>query len=257
MVVTTPNGSNAANGTRTEDTVFSYVLALPTVSSVSPPIGAAAGGTSVTIIGTYFTGATSVTFGGVAATGVSVVSSTCITCTTPEGIAGTASVLVTAGAGISAPNNLYFYVAATPTDTYIYLKGGRGDGFVPLWTGLVSEEGMVSATGVTLGTAGQEVSDPYRDIFPSTTMSQTSNAVMIGFSFVNLPTVGAGAGYYPEDGATVSSSPKARLSDEVLHVKPRQFARVATWLIFTSQSGLSYKFRKDQILGWGSQPRSA
>ena len=27
----------------------------------------------------------------------------------------------------------------TPTDTYIYLKGGRGDGFVPLWTGAIAD----------------------------------------------------------------------------------------------------------------------
>ena len=43
----------------------------------------AAGGTSVTITGTNFTGATAVTFGGTAATGVTVVSATSITATTP------------------------------------------------------------------------------------------------------------------------------------------------------------------------------
>ena len=251
VVVTTPNGSNTSN------TTFSYVQALPTVSGVSPPIGASAGGTSVTLTGTYFTGVTSVTFGGVAATGVTVVSNTSITCTTPGGTAGTASVQVTAGAGTSAPNSLYFYVAATPADTYIYLKGGRGDGFVPLWTGLVSEEGMVGSTGTSLGTTGLEVSDPYRDIFPSSTASQSSAVEYAGFASWPIPGPGKGDNFYPDDGSTVASNAKARLSDEVQHVKPRQFARVATWLIFTSLSGLSYKFRKDQILGWGSQPRSA
>ena len=257
VVVTTPNGSNPANGTGTSDTVFTYVVALPTVSSVSPPIGASAGGTSVTLTGTYFTGATGVTFGGIAATGVTVVSNTSITCTTPAGIAGTASVQVTAGAGTSAPNSLYLYVAATPTDTYIYLKGGRGDGFVPLWTGLVSEEGMVNSTGTSLGTTGLEVSDPYRDIFPSSTLNQSTSVEFGGFASWVVPGPGTGTAYYPDDGAYAGTAAKSRLSDEVLHVKPRQFARVATWLIFASQSGLSYKFRKDQILGWGSQPRSS
>ena len=257
VVVTTPNGSNPANGSGTSNIVFTYVVALPTVSLVSPPIGAAAGGTSVTLTGTYFTGATRVTFGGIAATGVTVVSNTSITCTTPAGIAGTASVQVTAGAGTSSPNSLYLYVAATPTDTFIYLKGGRGDGFVPLWTGLVSEEGMVNDTGTSLGTTGLEVSDPYRDIFTSTALNQTTGVEYGGFAAWPTPGPGTGTNYYPDEGSSSAYSAKGRLSDEVLHVKPRQFARVSTWLIFTSQSGLSYKFRKDQILGWGSQPRSA
>ncbi len=250
VVVTTPNGRNADNS------LFTYVLALPTVSSVSPPMGASAGGTSVTITGTYFTGATSVTFGGMAATGITVVNDTTLTCTTPAGSAGTASVLVTAAAGTSAANSLYFYVLGVPTDTYIYLKGGRGDGFVPLWTGALSEEGMVSDTGTTLGTAGKEVSDPYRDIFPSTAFAQTTGVQYGGFSAWIVPGPGSGANLYPDDGTAASSGSKSRLSDEVAHTKPRQYARVATWLIFTSQSGLPYKFRKDQIVGWGSKPRS-
>lgn len=251
VVVTTPNGHNADNS------LFTYVLALPTVSSVSPPIGASTGSTSVTITGTHFTGATSVTFGGIPATGITVVNDTTLTCTTPAGSAGTASVLVTAAAGTSAANSLYLYVLGVPTDTYIYLKGGRGDGFVPQWTGALSEEGMVSDTGATLGTAGKEVSDPYRDIFPSTTFNQSTGVSYGGFAAWVTPGPGSGTNLYPDDGTTAASSgSKSRLSDEVLHVKPRQYVRVATWMIFTSQSGLSYKFRKDQIVGWGSKPRS-
>ena len=50
---------------------------------VSPNSGPGAGGTSVTITGTNFTGATAVTFGGTAATSVTVVSATSITATSP------------------------------------------------------------------------------------------------------------------------------------------------------------------------------
>ena len=64
--------------------------AAPTFSNILPTSGTTAGGTSVTITGTGFTGATSVTFGGTAATSFTVVSNTSITATTPAGTAGAA-----------------------------------------------------------------------------------------------------------------------------------------------------------------------
>lgn len=284
VVVSTTNGSN------TDNTLFTFVEALPTLSSVSPPIGAASGATSVTLTGTHFTGAYSVTFGGIPATGITVIDDTTLTCTTPAVQAGSASVLVTAAAGTSAANSLYLYVQAVPTDTYIYLKGGRGDGFVPLWTGALSEEGMVGDTGATLGTAGREVSDPYRDIHNYSTTVQaavkTPNnltfssgslvlngtafkttgatpALNSGLTLGGLPTVAIypapyGTGPVPTagTGSMALTDLTPQVSDEVAHEKPRQYARIATWLIFTSQSGIPYKFRKDQVLGWGSKPRS-
>jgi hypothetical protein len=88
----------------------SFIAApLPTVTEVSPSSGPAAGGTSVTITGTNFTGATGVGFGSNAATNVTVVNSTTITATAPAstGLAhqnGTATVdvTVTTQAGTSA-----------------------------------------------------------------------------------------------------------------------------------------------------------
>lgn len=284
VVVSTTIGSNEAN------TLFTFVQALPTVSSVSPPIGAVSGATSVTLTGTHFSGATDVTFGGIPSTGITVVNDTTLTCTTPAGLAGSVSVLVTAAAGTSAANSLYLYVQAVPTDTYIYLKGGRGDGFVPLWTGALSEEGMVGDTGAALGTAGREVSDPYRDIHNYSTTVQasvktpnnlsftsgslvlngtafktsgTTPALNSGLTLNGLPAVAVypapyGVGPVPTSGTASMTLTDLvpQVSDEVAHEKPRQYARVATWLIFTSQSGISYKFRKDQVLGWGSQPRA-
>jgi hypothetical protein len=111
VIVTTPAGSNAANA------LYTYVPG-PTVTSVSPSSGSAAGGTSVTITGTTFTGATSVTFGGTAATSFSVVNATTITATVPAGAAGDASVIVTTPAGSNPANTLYLYadgVVASPT----------------------------------------------------------------------------------------------------------------------------------------------
>ncbi|OYW70497.1 MAG: cell surface protein, partial [Verrucomicrobia bacterium 12-59-8] len=66
----------------------------PTVSSISPSSGPLGGGTAVTITGTNFSASPGVTIGGTPATGITYVNSTTITCTTPAGTAGTASVVV-------------------------------------------------------------------------------------------------------------------------------------------------------------------
>ncbi len=45
------------------NTLFTYQVPAPTVTAISPNTGSTAGGTSVTITGTNFTGATAVKFG--------------------------------------------------------------------------------------------------------------------------------------------------------------------------------------------------
>ena len=94
----------------------------PTVAAVNPNSGSILGGTSITITGTYFTGATSITVGGVACTAFNVVNSTTATCNTPPGTVGTTSVRVTTPAGTSSANTLFTYVvpvasAAAPIPT--------------------------------------------------------------------------------------------------------------------------------------------
>jgi alpha-tubulin suppressor-like RCC1 family protein len=76
---------------------------LASVTSVSPNAGPAAGGTSVTITGTNFTGATAVRFGANSAGSFTVNSASMITAVSPAG-AGVVDVTVTTGAGTSAPS---------------------------------------------------------------------------------------------------------------------------------------------------------
>ena len=90
----------------------------PTVASVTPSYGNSVGATFVTITGSHFAGATGVTIGGAAATDVKVVNDSTITCTTPAGRAGPASVLVTTSAGTNAANALYTYVSPNVTATF-------------------------------------------------------------------------------------------------------------------------------------------
>ena len=81
----------------------------PTIKSVSPATGAAAGGTTVTITGTRFETGTTVTFGGTAATSVVVKSSTVLTCVTPAKTAGAYNVVATTSGGAATKTNGFTY----------------------------------------------------------------------------------------------------------------------------------------------------
>ena len=88
----------------------------PAVTGLSPTSGPTAGGTTVTITGTGFTGATAVSFGGIPATSFTVVSDTQIQATAPAGQAGTVDVEVVTPAGASAQvaADQYSYLSAPP-----------------------------------------------------------------------------------------------------------------------------------------------
>lgn len=88
-------------------------VAAPTVTALSPGTGPAAGGTSVAITGTNFTGVTGVSFGSTAASSFTVNSTTSITATSPAGT-GTVNVRVANAGGTSATGaaNQFVYAAA-------------------------------------------------------------------------------------------------------------------------------------------------
>ncbi len=91
VMVTVSNPGGQSGGLAS---AFTYV-APPTVTSVSPSNGPAAGGTGVTITGTNFAAGATVMFGSTAASSVVVVNATTITATTPAGTAGAVMVTVT------------------------------------------------------------------------------------------------------------------------------------------------------------------
>ena len=90
---------------------------VPTVTAISPNSGSTAGGTNVTITGTNFAESATVTIGGAAAANVTVTSATTITCTTPPGKEGRASVEVTTSDGKNAANSLYTYTILNTAPT--------------------------------------------------------------------------------------------------------------------------------------------
>ncbi|SDH67577.1 IPT/TIG domain-containing protein [Sinosporangium album] len=83
----------------------------PTIESVTPVTGPAAGGTLVTIKVTNATPGTTVAFGGTAATSVTVVDDTTITCLNPAKTAGAVAVAVTNDSATATAANAFTYTA--------------------------------------------------------------------------------------------------------------------------------------------------
>ena len=123
ITVATPGGTS----TTSDADQYGYIPA-PTVIGVGPTSGPEAGGTTVTITGTDFSGATDVEFGSTAASDFSVDSPTQITAVAPAG-SGIRDVTVTTPSGTSAVSraDLYTYIPA-PAITGISPTSGPESG---------------------------------------------------------------------------------------------------------------------------------
>ncbi|WP_406407831.1 IPT/TIG domain-containing protein [Streptomyces halstedii] len=179
---------------------FTYVLAeVPQVTGVTPANGPTAGGTSVVLTGTGFTGATAVTFAGVPATSFLVNSATQISAVTPAGTTGAAVVTVTTPGGTSAPDTFFFYAAPpvlrggspavgpTAGGTVVTLDGSDllNAGAVRFGAAGAASFTVVSATRITASAPPGTGSAP----ITVTTPGGTSNPV--AFSYVAPPTLSA------------------------------------------------------------------
>jgi YVTN family beta-propeller protein len=112
VTVQTPSGNAPLSGANT----FSYLG----VTGISPSSGPAAGGTTVTITGTGFTGATSVIFGSNAAQSFNVVSDSEITAVSPPGSGAVdVRVLKPSGATSAVPADVFTYPGSAQTATRV------------------------------------------------------------------------------------------------------------------------------------------
>jgi hypothetical protein len=174
VFVTTNNGTSSSGSGNS----FSYVsAAAPTVTHLSPPTGTTAGGTSVTLTGTGFTGATSVQFGSVAGLIVSInPGGTSMSATSPAQAAGTVNVTVTTPSGTSPPgtgNQFTYTLAPLPTVTSLGTSsGGTGGGTSVAITGT----NFTAATGVSFGS----VAAASFVVHSSTSITATSPAQSAG-----------------------------------------------------------------------------
>ncbi|MFI0714392.1 IPT/TIG domain-containing protein [Streptomyces inhibens] len=184
----------------TAPTTRTLTLAAPTVSSVSPASGPAAGGTPVAVTGTGFTGATAVRFGTTMSTSFILVSDTHITTTTPAGT-GTVQVTVTTPRGTSAEFVTYTYsTVTTPTLTSVSPVSGPVTGGT---TVTLTGAGLTGASavrfGATAATSFTVVSDTeVTAVAPAgsgtvqvtvVTPGGTSNAVAYTYSVTPVPTL--------------------------------------------------------------------
>ncbi len=139
--VTTPGGTSpAAPGAQ-----FTYG---PAVTGIAPAAGPVAGGTTLTLSGTGFTGATEVTFGVQVGSDLVVVSDTELTVTTPPTpSSGTVAVAVITPAGTS-PDTLAGQFTYGPAVTGVSPAGGPVAGET---TVTLTGSGFTGATEVTFG----------------------------------------------------------------------------------------------------------
>jgi PGF-pre-PGF domain-containing protein len=144
------------NDTAASDAGAAYIFltaAAPTITGISPTGGTTAGGTSVTITGTGFTGATAVKFGATNAASYTVNSATQITAVSPVGSAGTVDITVTTSAGTSATGAADRFTYSTPTPTPAPTNaGGDSDGpAAPVGPVAPVVPGISSTTEVNVG----------------------------------------------------------------------------------------------------------
>ena len=130
---------------------YTYTAApAPTVTSVAPTAGTAAGGTPVTITGTGFVAGAMVTIGGAAATSVVVTAATTITATTPARSPGAATIVVTnPDTQSGAAGGAYTYSPLpAPTVASITPATGPAIGGTAV---TIAGTGFVTGASVTLG----------------------------------------------------------------------------------------------------------
>ena len=201
--------SGAANATIADATGIGTITnddaLVPTVTSISPTAGPTAGGTTVTIAGTNFTGATAVSFGGTAATTFTVNSATQITATAPARAAGTVDITVTTPGGTSAANaaDRYTYVAA-PTVTSISPNQGPVAGGT---TVTITGTGFAAAPGagaVRFGTATATYT-----INSNTQITAVAPAGAVGAVDITVTTPGGTSATSAADRYTYAAAPVA------------------------------------------------
>jgi hypothetical protein len=182
----------------------------PIVATVSPATGSPAGGTTVTLSGSGYTGATAVKFGNAPAQSFSVVSPTSISAVAPPGAVGAVNVSVTSASGTASLPNAFTYVLqpqatvsviASPTvisvgsTSNFSASGGSG-------TGAISYALTLGASACTLSGTTLTAIAPGSCRITATRAADAVYAAATGFAMVTVSTLNQApltATAYPND----------------------------------------------------------
>lgn len=141
VVVTTPGGASSPG-------VFTYEVPAPSVGDVTPGVGPTGGGPTITLTGTALKDAT-VSVGGAACTNVVInEAGTSLTCETPSGAAGTATIAVTTPGGVLADAGTFTYADAPTVAGFSPTSGTNLGGTTITITGTNLTDGTVAIGGI-------------------------------------------------------------------------------------------------------------
>jgi uncharacterized protein YhjY with autotransporter beta-barrel domain len=212
--VTTAGGVSPA----TANGQFTYAAPptpAPALTGIAPSNGPTAGGTSVVILGSNFTGATNVAFGISAATAFSVDSDGQITATSPAHVAGTVDIVVTTSGGTSpATASGQFTYAAPPTPapalTGIAPSNGSTAGGT---TVVILGSGFTGATNVAFGTSAATVFSVDSDSqITATSPAHAAGTVDIVVTTAGGTSPGAASGQFTYAAPSTPPTPAPALS---------------------------------------------
>ncbi len=201
VTVTTPGGTSATSAADQ----FTYA-APPTVTSVFPASGPIAGGTSVTITGTNFTGATTVNFGTIAGTNVTLISPTQILVNSPAEAAGTVNVTVKTVGGTSTTTLAdQFTYAASPTVIGVSPSSGPAHGGTQV---VIAGTTLTGATAVYFGAT------------PATSFSVVSSAMITAVTPPGTP------GIVDVTVTTTGGTTTTSAADQFTYIGPPQITAI-------------------------------
>ncbi len=216
----------------------------PRVTSITPAIGPATGGASVTIYGDGFTAATGVEFGGTSATSVTVNSDNSITAVSPADTSGAnpdtvdVTVVSPGGTSFTSPND-QFTSYIRPTITGLNPNHGSvGGGYYVT----VSGTNFVGTTGVTAGetaTACQVIDNSTMSVYIPGSDSGSGDSMSISVTSPGgtSPNTAADTFTYTAP-ASVTVSPRKGLPGTRVKARAVNFIAGETVTV-TYQTGLS------------------
>ena len=208
ITITNPDGDTAVL-----NNAYTY-LDVPTITSISPTVGAVTGGTAVTVNGTNFFQEATIFLGTNACNNLTVISSTVITCTTPANAAGTVDVTITNIDGQTATSIGAYTHQPGPTITNVVPASGSpfggtivnitGINFMPgatVFFGITScTVNALTNTSITCTTAANPVG--LVDVLVTNPDNQSATSIS-GFSYTNPPVI---ASIIPSIGATTGGT---------------------------------------------------